>query len=277
MFLAWCKENDAEKLGSSLDNRSATAAEMGRIQRTRVFIYDNIHVTSHPPQGHSFAPFFSNCSPWENAQLGSIVHFLGARIATERAEIINEVLQLRDGVRDINILNYLPSELDHVMSWIRVHGTPVDVLPYSEKPYYDENDTGPEDIHRWSNGLESATGGGDYCLADTLLYSQDRGLHSFMNFDDWPLRRTGYVMWDRSRLDSIGIFNEPWLGEEQEVPPEVIHYDHKSFDASCAERKRLWLAGASGWWAAGNTSKLVWEPRRTEIAEGGQAQLNFID
>lgn len=69
-------------------------------------------------------------------------------------------------------------------------------------------------------------------------------------------------MWDRSRLEAIGIFQEPWnetdslrdsLREEQEAARQRAYMEN-----SWEKREQIYRSGGTGWWSWGDESKVRW-------------------
>ncbi|KAH8432975.1 uncharacterized protein LDX57_010610 [Aspergillus melleus] len=73
------------------------------------------------------------------------------------------------------------------------------------------------------------------------------------------LRRAGYVMWDSSRLETMGLLTQ----EPFRIPPplDFIFWGQPPEEViqSIMKRFRLYLMGARGWWAEGDESRLRWE------------------
>jgi hypothetical protein len=111
-------------------------------------------------------------------------------------------------------------------------------------PFFNDPDTGPADIWRWTHEGETRAG---------FIYQEHQE----------PLREWGYVLWDRSRLDNIGIFDSSWepldissdmiLERQQEAKRHFI-YMASSWDA----RSKIYVTGGRGWWNWGDSSKVVW-------------------
>jgi hypothetical protein len=75
-------------------------------------------------------------------------------------------------------------------------------------------------------------------------------------------REWGYVMWDRSRLDGMGIFEDDWVEREAEPPSEDIIRRREQRLASTQRRGEIYWAGGRGWWSFNDESKVVWPNRR---------------
>ncbi|KAI9769216.1 MAG: hypothetical protein M1840_004345 [Geoglossum simile] len=69
--------------------------------------------------------------------------------------------------------------------------TPMEERTHIKTPFFSDPDAGLANIWRWTHGDETLSG---------FVY-QDH--HE-------PLREWGYVVWDESRLDDMGIFKSPW-------------------------------------------------------------------
>ena len=148
--------------------------------------------------------------------------------------------------------------------------TPEDEANYIKRPFFTDRDSGPEDVWRWAHQEETRA---------NWIYQENRR----------NLRQWGYVIWDRSRLEETGIFQEPWedrsrsneaLLEEQEAVRQRA-YVRNSWEA----RQQISWSGGTGWWSWGDHSKIQWEggtapgqrpPRQTpsvaEYAQPGSLQ-----
>ncbi|KAI1109804.1 hypothetical protein F5Y14DRAFT_390502 [Nemania sp. NC0429] len=118
---------------------------------------------------------------------------------------------------------------------------------YIRRPYFNDPDPGPADAWRWAH-LELS------CV--NWVYHGDRD----------QLRRWGYVMWDRSRLEEVGVFQGPW---EDMVSPEDSLLERQELgrqraymENSWGPRERISRDGGSGWWAWGDESQIRWEKKR---------------
>ncbi|KAI8635657.1 hypothetical protein F5Y19DRAFT_482857 [Xylariaceae sp. FL1651] len=119
-----------------------------------------------------------------------------------------------------------------------------DELLCIKQPFFTDPDSGPIDVWRWAHHEESW---------HHWVYQE--------NYRD--LRKWGYVMWDRFRLEAIGIFQDPWeetddseqsLLEEQEVQRERAYLQN-----SQDQRERLHSLGGTGWWCLVDGDKVRWE------------------
>ncbi|KAI0000079.1 hypothetical protein F4779DRAFT_635724 [Xylariaceae sp. FL0662B] len=122
--------------------------------------------------------------------------------------------------------------------------TPEEEIRHVKQPLFADPDSGPADAWRWAHQEESRS---------NWVYQENRQ----------DLRQWGYVMWDRSRLDEIGVFQEPW--EEREISLEEKHEairQHAYMENSWDQRENMSRMGASGWWSWGDRSKVVWPSGR---------------
>jgi len=112
-----------------------------------------------------------------------------------------------------------------------------------KQPFFADPDSGPEDIWQWAHQGESPA---------NWVYQKNRQ----------RLRQLGYVMWDRSRLEALGIIQEPWedvdnsvdsLLEEQEAARERAYMEN-----SWEKREQIHMSGGTGWWSWGDQSKVKW-------------------
>lgn len=70
---------------------------------------------------------------------------------------------------------------------------PEDEASLIRQPFFLDPDTGAADVWRWAHQKRT--------LAN-FIYHQDRSV----------LRSWAYVLWDRARLDAVGVFQKPWEG-----------------------------------------------------------------
>ncbi|KAK8065479.1 hypothetical protein PG997_012226 [Apiospora hydei] len=141
-------------------------------------------------------------------------------------------LGLYGGLRGAN-------EQTHIifLKWL----TPDDDVLRLRQPYFREPDPGPADGWRWAHQEESWA---------HWVYQGNRR----------DLRRWGYVMWDRRRLESIGLFREPWddasclreAAREQQEAAQRRAGLHESWE----RREWIWKRGGGGWWSWADESKV---------------------
>lgn len=121
-----------------------------------------------------------------------------------------------------------------------------DEMLHVKKPCFADVDSGPEDIWRWAHQGESPA---------SWIYQKNRQ----------RLREWGYVMWDRSRLEAIGIIKEPWedipgpggsLLEDQDAARERAYMEN-----SWKKREQIHMSGGTGWWSWGDQSRVKWRGR----------------
>lgn len=75
---------------------------------------------------------------------------------------------------------------------------PEDELLHVKQPFFADPDPGPADVWKWAHYRESDS---------TWVFQENR----------LALREWGYVMWDRSRLEATGVFQEPWMEDVEDV------------------------------------------------------------
>lgn len=115
---------------------------------------------------------------------------------------------------------------------------------YFHTPFFADPDTGPVDVWRWVHADESW---------QNWVYQEDRS----------RLRRWGYVLWDRARLEAAGIFEtlmedlirprEEEILEEQEAERHLGYMQN-----SWEKRQAVSRSGGKGWWSWGDQSKVQW-------------------
>jgi len=115
--------------------------------------------------------------------------------------------------------------------------TPYDYISNIPPPYFEDPDSGSEDVWRFMHEIS------------TRAY--------FINGEEWTLhRKWGYVMWDRSTLDDMGIFDEEW-----DLSRRVLREEGASRElrmASFKRREEIYRAGGRGWWSFEDESRIVW-------------------
>ncbi|KAI9775732.1 MAG: hypothetical protein M1839_000934 [Geoglossum umbratile] len=113
----------------------------------------------------------------------------------------------------------------------------------AKAPFFRDPDTGPADVWRWTHN-----DGTRY----RLIYRKHQP----------RLREWGYVMWDRSRFDDIGIFNSPWKPREISADASWEQYrkvkrQTEYMRSSWAARSGIFALGGRGWWSWGDSSKIA--------------------
>ncbi|KAI1745779.1 hypothetical protein F4680DRAFT_403203 [Xylaria scruposa] len=122
------------------------------------------------------------------------------------------------------------------------------------EPFFDDPNSGSRDAIEWREaGCD--TGLGEY-------YHE--------KLSEW-----GYVMWDRVRLETVGIFEEPWGNEAQmrrdrRFRIDEIYSRYKIMEKSWLRRESISKAGGSGWWSWDDESQVRWEK------EGTSGLLGFL-
>lgn len=133
---------------------------------------------------------------------------------------------------------------DHAIDIYLNDLTPENEVLYIRQPLFVDSDPGPKDTWRWAHHDSPRS---------SWVYQDDR--------DD--LRRWGYVMWDRFRLEGAGIYQKPWetvcqsrdrLQEEQEAGRRQAYMEN-SWD----QREKIYRRGGVGYWTWGDDSKVQWE------------------
>jgi hypothetical protein len=118
------------------------------------------------------------------------------------------------------------------------------------QPFFDDPDLGPVDAWRWAH----------------LQYPRSSWVYQESHRE---LREWGYVVWDRPRLETVGIFRQAC--EDMPVTHDPVLLEQE------AERERGWLQnsweerkavsgrGGSGWWCWGDESRVQWKkiPRKS--------------
>lgn len=112
-------------------------------------------------------------------------------------------------------------------------------------PLVDDKDSGPRMIWDWAHWEEEQP--------DWTYQAHRDGL-----------RRWGYVLWDKARLEEA-MFYQLW--EDREDPEEALARgkeelrQRRRMERSWEERKRVLFAGGSGWWSRHDESRIQWRGR----------------
>lgn len=123
-----------------------------------------------------------------------------------------------------------------------------------KRPFFSDPDPGPRDAWLWAHQEESWA---------NWVYQESRE----------SLRRWGYVMWDKYRLDSVHVLQEHWedtrtstdfLEEEQEAGRERAYMQN-----SWERREQIFRSGGRGWWSWGDESHVQWRDRKRDRVEPG--------
>ncbi|KAK7953507.1 hypothetical protein PG988_014201 [Apiospora saccharicola] len=230
--------------------------------------------------------FFTNFAPWENEQLGCIHEFLIRTVTPAFDDIVDHdiawgasnvdygavnspsiqrllfvglrklhqitqaetyekryglLYQSRTGVcsplaTELFLYNglLLANEQTHIifLKWL----TPDDDVLRINHPCFPDPDPGPADVWRWAHQEES--------WAHWVYQPSRRGL-----------RWWGYVMWNRSRLEAIGLFRESWnlssysSGASREEEQQYSTRRRAGLRESWERREWIWKRGGRGWWS----------------------------
>lgn len=99
------------------------------------------------------------------------------------------------------------------------------------------------------------------------LYPESGGLQTRSHH----LRRWGYVVWDRVRLDKISLFREPFR------PPLYVTEEHEvddEFEASWRARETIARAGGTGYWSMTDQSQIAYPvPRQPVCHQRGRPRM----
>lgn len=155
---------------------------------------------------------------------------------------------------------------------MKVHSQREDSLPAQDptlveseqdpRPFYPELDSGPEDAWYWAHDDEDELG---------WVYDVQRQ----------NLRQWGYVLWDKSRLEAVGLFESAWNDSDELVDASLEEQEEQRQRAymqnSWDQREQVWSSGGHGWWSWGDESRVEWEqgrdPMRKQLGPGCYADL----
>ncbi|KAJ2988039.1 hypothetical protein NUW58_g4185 [Xylaria curta] len=259
--------------------------------------------------------FFANFSPWENEQLGCIHDFLVRAISPAFNDVVEHDIawgaynvEFGDRIDAPYTQNVLSLGLKKLYQITRAETyddrervlcsgyspratyfflyeglryaneqhddfwlddlTPENELLYVKQPFFADPDSGPADVWRWAHYEESW---------QTWVYQANRD----------NLRRWGYVMWDRSRLEAIGVFQEPWEetdegnSEESVLEQQEAQRQREYLKSSWEQRQRILSRGGTGWWSWGDESKVRWRGEKpdtsTQVPRAGPASTKYIE
>lgn len=109
-----------------------------------------------------------------------------------------------------------------------------------KRSFFDAPDDGSFIIWKWAHKLQP--------LSKTVI-----------NSDNTVLREGGYVMWDRARLDDLGILHDDWrpIPRALVLNPDAVVYNER-WRQSWQERARIYAKGGHGWWDSGDESQISW-------------------
>ncbi|KAF2789047.1 hypothetical protein K505DRAFT_365959 [Melanomma pulvis-pyrius CBS 109.77] len=117
---------------------------------------------------------------------------------------------------------------------------PADERNHTRPPFFNDPDTGPIDVWRWTH--------------------QNETWANFVNQDDRKtLREWGFVMWDRARLDESSIFQSRWEPPYPNDEESRANIQRRAeMQASWEARSKMYRIGGRGWWSFGDHSKIIW-------------------
>lgn len=208
---------------------------------------------------------------WEKIDSPYIQHVLSLGLETIRDIIIAETYQDRYQLLESKgcpskMFSFLYEGLGEVHSR-REDPSPTQspVLVENEqdpRPFYPELDSGPKDAWYWAHDDEEELG---------WVYDAQR-----QNIRQW-----GYVLWDRSRLEAVGLFESAWNAADESVDASLEDQEDQRQRAymqnSWDKREQVWLSGGQGWWSWGDESRVEREqsrdPRRKRSGPAGYAIL----
>lgn len=132
--------------------------------------------------------------------------------------------------------------------------TPEDEINNITPLYFKDPDPGPEEVWRLIHELSTRA--------------------NFVNGEAWHLHREwGYVMWDRTTLEEMGIFEEDW-----DEDGRALYIEARSMELRVASQKRreqIHFSGGRGWWSFDDESKIIWpggqEPQKCILEEESKA------
>ncbi|KAI1376608.1 hypothetical protein F4677DRAFT_83451 [Hypoxylon crocopeplum] len=258
-------------------------SELARIEHTfyRFEIFRNIFRTllSDPLTFEKATnSFFAALAPWEAEQLGCIHDFFFHQIQPAYDDIASHDI-VWGSIEVEPALNYASPEVQAIMSsglaavyriataktyaerhellyqrngpdrrdkflcWALRHYSWLQLQQQSPGAPFTpgrDRDRGPQDAWEWAYAN---------CAPRAEAYRLDRT----------DLRKWGYVLWDRARLQEISLFREPFcpplhFSEEHEVDAE--------FEASWRARERIARAGGTGYWSVADQSQIVYPATR---------------
>lgn len=120
---------------------------------------------------------------------------------------------------------------------------PEELACHMKRPFYADSDKGPATVWKWAHQTESWA---------NWVYQKNRR----------DLRRWGYVMWDLSRLDELGIFQNEWkdTGRREDLLLEAQEAarQRSRMESSWKKREQIYMKGCTGWWSSEDHSMVRW-------------------
>ncbi|KAI1213130.1 uncharacterized protein F4807DRAFT_312305 [Annulohypoxylon truncatum] len=171
-----------------------------------------------------------------------------ANTYTQRYDLLHQgrIPPTRDRTlyRALKDINY--EGIDDRDASVSGYGNSQDYAFRVKSAFFEDPDNGPFTIWKWAHESQSLR---------QSVYQREKA----------PLRKWGYVMWDRDRLDACGILQDRWqppvTGRSlPDDPPREM--DDERWISSWRERSRIHMEGGSGWWDFGDESKIVWARRK---------------
>jgi hypothetical protein len=280
---------------SNVECAPPTSRELCRFERAffRFETYINFaRITYGDPKGSGYRmdPFFQNFSPWENEQLACIHDFLFRLVSSAYNELaehdvrwgrgqveypghagdpeVQSVLQL--GLEKLYQIS-LAKSYDQWCELMKIPLEPRLSYPnlYNELLYSCSSDIDSKYLRDFTREEE------DYLVSSAFFADPDSGpvdIWWYMHLDDAPLqyvmsgyhrylRKEAYVMWDRSRFDSLGIFDKSWDAQGVGWITPVSESHRGEVWDSFAARSKVYNDGGRGWWACGDLSRIRWTGR----------------
>ncbi|KAI1296230.1 hypothetical protein F5Y03DRAFT_296368 [Xylaria venustula] len=120
-----------------------------------------------------------------------------------------------------------------------------------KSPFFEDSDDGPFTVWKWAHNSKPLS-------------------RSAYDWDQSILRKGGYVMWDRARLNASGILRNTWQPRvvRRSMPHDLIgEVNHETLRFSWAERSRIYGEGGIGWWDFGDESRIVWTRKKKELVK----------
>ncbi|KAI3323322.1 hypothetical protein HD806DRAFT_544087 [Xylariaceae sp. AK1471] len=238
--------------------------------------------------------FFDKFAPWENEQLGCIHDFLFRIISPAFNDLVEHDVDW--GAWEVEYCGEVDApEMQHVLSrgLAKLHAI-AGAETYEERHQvldaYEIPDRTSEFLHDdfqyankpnddiWFQGLtpeEEALLTGQPFFADPESGPVDiwRWAYDDQTWSSWvyqhyqhDLRQWGYVMWDRSRLEAVSIFQKPFDWEEGRrysiLRLEEAHRQRRLVDKSKDKALVIRRNGGTGWWSWGDLSKVKWRDEK---------------
>jgi hypothetical protein len=82
-------------------------------------------------------------------------------------------------------------------------------------------------------------------------------------------RQWGYVLWDKSRIEAVGLLESPWTAPgpsaDMFIDREEDQQERTRMQNSWDQRAKVWSSGGRGWWSWEDESRVEWVQDRDSV------------